>query len=95
MNLKILGAAALLAGTMGLASSANAAPVAPASGLAAEGLIEHVAEGCGRGYFRNRRGFCRPMRGGYGRGFDRPRRAFGRRCFMRPGRYGPVRVCRF
>ncbi len=95
MNLKVLGAAALIAGSLGLAPSANAAPVAPASGLAAEGLIERVAEGCGPGFFRGRGGFCRPMRGGYGRPAYAPRRAFGRRCFVRPGRYGPVRVCRY
>ena len=104
MNLKILGAAALVAGTLGLAGAANAAPVAPASALAGDGLIERVAEGCGRGYFRNARGFCRPMRGGYGRPvygrpvYGRPvygRPVYGRRCFVRPGRHGPVRVCRW
>lgn len=81
MNLKILGAAALLAGTMGVLSSANAAPVAPASGLMADGLIEHVAEGCGPGFFRGRGGFCRPMRGGYGRPVFGPRRFYRERRF--------------
>ena len=43
-SFKLLGAAALVAGGMGLTSAANAAPVAPASGLAVSGLIEQVAE---------------------------------------------------
>lgn len=96
-NLKMFGAAALVAGGMGLVSTAQAAPAAPASGLAGAGLIEHVAEGCGPGYFRGPRGFCRPMRGGgYGRGpgFG-PRPFYGpRRCFVRPTPFGPRRVCR-
>lgn len=47
------------------AISAQAMPLAPIGG-AQDSLIEHVAQGCGRGYERDRRGFCRPS-------FDRPR----------------------
>jgi hypothetical protein len=94
-NLKMLGAAALVVGGMGLASSANAAPVAPASGLAGSGLVEQVAEGCGPGFFRGRGGYCRPMRGGYGRPVYGPRPGWGpRRCWVRPTPFGPRRVCR-
>jgi hypothetical protein len=94
-NLKMLGAAALIAGGMGLASAANAAPAAPVSGLAGSDLVEHVAQGCGPGFFRGPRGFCRPMRGGFrGPGWG-PRRFYGpRRCFVRPTPWGPRRVCR-
>jgi hypothetical protein len=95
LNFKMLGAATILAGGMGLSSAANAAPAAPIAGLAGSDLIEQVAEGCGRGYFRNRRGFCRPMRG-YGppRAYA-PRRFYGpRRCFVRVTPYGPRRICR-
>ena len=95
MNLKILGAAALVFGGMGLASAANAAPAAPVSGIAGSDLVQNVAEGCGPGYFRGRGGYCRPMRGGYGRGFGPGPRFYGpRRCFVRPTPYGPRRICR-
>lgn len=97
MNLqpKVLAAAVLVAGSIGLASPASAAPAGPGSpGLMLGGLVTPVAQGCGRGYFRNRRGICRPMRGWAPR-YYRPRRAYRRGCFVRPGRYGPVRVCRF
>ena len=94
-HLKIAAAAAFLAGGLGLASAANAAPAGPvASGLSADSLITHVAEGCGPGYFRGRRGFCRPMRGYGPRGFYGPPRYYGRRCWVRPTPFGPRRVCR-
>jgi len=94
-NLKMLGAAALVVGGMGLASGANAAPAAPASGLAGSGLVEHVAEGCGPGFFRGPRGVCRPMRGGYGRPAFGPRPGYGpRRCWVDRTPFGPRRVCR-
>lgn len=89
-NVRMLGAAALVTAGMGLGSAAQAAPAVPASGLGGSGLIEQVAQGCGPGFFRGPRGFCRPMRGGYG-----PRPYFApRRCFVRPTPYGPRRVCR-
>lgn len=86
INLKVLGAAALVAGGLGLATSAGAAPAGPVpgAGIAGEGLVEHVAQGCGPGYFRGPRGFCRPMGG----------RFYGPRCFFRPTPFGPRRVCR-
>jgi hypothetical protein len=97
LTLKTLGAAALLVSGLGLASAANAAPAAPVSGLADSGLVEQVAQGCGRGFARGPRGFCRPIRRGfYGPG---PRvRAHGwggpRRCWVARTPYGPRRVCR-
>ena len=45
---------------------AQAMPVGPI-GLGEDSLVTTVAEGCGRGWERNRFGECRPMRGrGYG-----------------------------
>lgn len=89
INVKLLAAAALVAGGLGFGTGALAAPAGPATGaLAGRGLIEHVAQGCGPGFFRGPRGFCRPM-GGYGRPFYGPRR-----CFVRPTPFGPRRVCR-
>jgi hypothetical protein len=94
-NLKMLGAAALVVGGMGLASGAHAAPAAPASGLAGSGLVEHVAQGCGPGFFRGPYGGCRPMRGGYGRPAYGPRPGYGpRRCWVDRTPFGPRRVCR-
>ena len=95
IDFKMLGAAALVAGGMGMTSAANAAPAAPVSGLSGSGLVEHVAQGCGPGFFRGPRGFCRPMRGGFrGPGFG-PRRFYGpRRCFVQVTPFGPRRVCR-
>ena len=91
INLKLAGAAALVAGGIGFGTAALAAPSGPATAasLADRGLIEHVAQGCGPGFFRGPRGFCRPMGGGYGRTFYGPRR-----CFIRPTPFGPRRVCR-
>ena len=67
-NLKLLGAAAFVAGGLGLASAASAAPAGPgsAAGLAGSDIVEHVAQGCGPGFFRGPAGFCRPMGGGFG-----------------------------
>ena len=68
-------------GLAGFASAgANAMPVAPQQ--PASPLVQHVAEGCGPGFFRGRRGFCRPMRG------------MGPRCFVRRTPYGSRRICR-
>jgi hypothetical protein len=58
--------------------------------------VERVADGCGPGFFRNRRGFCRPMRA-YGppRYYAPPRRFYGpRRCVTRLTPFGPRTVCR-
>ncbi|MDB5512840.1 MAG: hypothetical protein JWR08_2323 [Enterovirga sp.] len=97
-RLKMMGAAALIAGGLGIVGAAHAAPAGPASaaGLAGAGIVEHVAQGCGPGFARGPRGFCRPMRrGGFGaRGFYGPPRAYGRRCVVRPTPFGPRRVCR-
>lgn len=92
-NLKTLGAAALVAGTLGLAGTAQAAPAAPAGLAGGSDLIQHVAQGCGPGFFRGPRGFCRPMRG-YRRGYYAPPRFYGRRCVVRPTPYGSRRFCR-
>lgn len=95
-HLKLVGAAALVAGGIGLAGAAGAAPAGPASpaALAGGGIVEHVAQGCGPGYFRGPRGFCRPM-GGFVRPAYGPRGFYGpRRCFVRPTPFGPRRVCR-
>ena len=67
-----LGAGAFLM----LAGAAQAMPVAPAP--QGDALVEHVAQGCGPGFFRGPRGFCRPMGRGYGRPFYGPRPGYGR-----------------
>ena len=57
---KIL-AAALLAATMAGIGAANAAmPVTPLNAAGTAEVIQ-VAQGCGPGYARGPRGFCRPM----------------------------------
>jgi hypothetical protein len=43
-------------------TDARAMPVPPLSSAAVSDVI-NVAEGCGRGFFRNSRGRCVPMRG--------------------------------
>ena len=77
---------------------ATAMPVAPGSGVTAP--IEFVADGCGRGNFRDRFGYCRqrpygPPPGygppqGYGPGYGPPR-AYG----PPPGYYQPPPPPRF
>jgi len=60
---KIL-AAALFAATLAGIGAANAAmPIAPMSAADTAEVIQ-VAQGCGPGYARGPRGFCRPMRMG-------------------------------
>ena len=90
--------AALAASTF----SAQAMPVGPV-GLGEDGLVTTVAEGCGRGYERNRFGECRPMRGrGYGGGpavvvvprVVSPRVVAPRRCVTRVTPHGVREVCR-
>ncbi|WP_342791820.1 GCG_CRPN prefix-to-repeats domain-containing protein [Methylobacterium oryzihabitans] len=87
---KLIAAATLAAG-LGLASTAGATPLAvPGAGaVAPDAPVTRVAGGCGPGFFRTPRGFCRPFRA-YG-----PPRVYGRRCFVRPTPYGPRRFCRF
>jgi hypothetical protein len=54
-------AAALFAATVAGFGTANAAmPMAPLSAADTAGVIQ-VAQGCGPGYARGPRGFCRPM----------------------------------
>ena len=84
------------------AAQANAAPLAAPLGQVGAatggavtdsvvgGNIINVAEGCGRGRFRNRFGRCRVMRGR----FVRPFRPGFRRCVTRVNRFGVRRrVC--
>lgn len=54
--------AAAFAASLGVvgATSAGAMPLAPFGG-AQDGLIEHVAQGCGPGFGRDARGVCRPF----------------------------------
>lgn len=52
--MKTLIAAAFV---VALASTAQAMPVAP---MPSDGMITHVAQGCGPGMARNDRGRCRP-----------------------------------
>jgi hypothetical protein len=86
----LAAAAALVAGGLGMASAANAAPIgAGLAGAAGDGLITHVAQGCGPGFHRGPYGGCRPFRGGF---YGAPR--FERRCWVRPTPFGPRRVCR-
>ena len=75
-----LGAGLLMSLTVG---GAQALPLT--NGLETAPLIEHVAEGCGPGFFRGARGFCRPMRGFRPRRFER--RFERRRHFDRPRFY--------
>jgi hypothetical protein len=85
--------------------SAQAMPVGPID-LGPDSLVTAVAEGCGRGWERNRRGECRPMRGMRGGGYGgpaivvrppvvvAPRRVVPRRCVTRVTPYGVREVCR-
>jgi hypothetical protein len=57
--------------------SANAIPVLPNLKEGAASNIIQAASGCGRGFYRNYRGFCvrnyyRPYRYGYARPYYRP-----------------------
>jgi hypothetical protein len=79
--------------------TAQAMPVGPA-GLGQDSLVTTVAEGCGRGWERNRRGECRPMRG-RGGGYGGPAIVVRppvvvapRRCVTRMTPYGVREVCR-
>lgn len=59
---------ALAAGLIvGLAASANAAPIAPTA-LEIPGMTHEVRDGCGPGWFRGPGGACHPMyKWGWGR----------------------------
>lgn len=95
-RMKLAGAVALIAGTVGLASAASAAPATSGlAGAAGQSPITHVAQGCGPGGFRGPYGGCRygGGRGGYGGG-GYGGGGYGRRCFVRPTPFGPRRVCR-
>ena len=94
---RAFAAAALVAG-LGVAGAASAAPAGPVAGLVDGGsLVEHVADGCGRGAFRGPSGLgrCRPI--GFRRGFYAPPRFYGPRRYYAPRRfygrpvYGPRR----
>jgi hypothetical protein len=85
-TLKAFGAAIIVAASLGAAGAAVAAPAAPAGNLAADGLITHVAQGCGPAFHRGPYGRCVPN--------FAPRRAFGPRCVIRPTPVGPRRICR-
>ena len=81
-HLKPVVATLALAGGLGLASVAQAAPIGPAQLGASDARIERVADGCGPGYHANRWGDCRPNWGprpyyarpayGYGYGYGPP-----------------------
>ena len=73
--------AAIVAGGLGFAGSANAAPLAPAP-LAGEATVQTVAGGCGPGFHPNPWGVCRPNWG--------PRPYWGPRAYeRRPIGWGP------
>jgi hypothetical protein len=61
---KVLGMAAVLAGSLGLATASQAAPisVAPLGAPDGNAAIERVAGGCGPGWHPNPWGECRPNR---------------------------------
>ena len=70
----VLGASAFGAQAMPLASAPGSAP-----------LVETVAMGCGPGFFRGPRGFCRPMGPRF---YGGPRRFYGGPRFYGPRPYG-------
>lgn len=72
--MKKLFAVAVFAATVSGLGAANAMPLAPLSAADTAAVIQ-VAQGCGPGYARGPRGFCRPMGGGFrepGRGYREP-----------------------
>ena len=92
-TLKVLAGSAVVAGGLVAAAGANAAPIGFAPGAGVDGLVQQVAGGCGPGFFRGPYGGCRPMARRFAP--PPPRYYGGRRCFFRPGPFGPVRVCRW
>lgn len=78
-----------VAGAVGLAAAAQAAPLAPApAGTLTGPALETVAYGCGPGFIPNRFGDCRPMY--RPDGYYRLRPFYGSRPFYGP-RYGYYR----
>ena len=67
---RVLGVVAALAGGLGVATAARAAPVGPSAlDLVGGGaVVQQVADGCGPGFHANPWGRCRPN-GGYGYGY--------------------------
>ncbi|MCJ2080733.1 GCG_CRPN prefix-to-repeats domain-containing protein [Methylobacterium sp. J-090] len=89
-HVKVLGLAAVLAGSLGLGTVASAAPMATGPLVAPDGdaVIERVADGCGPGWHANPWGECRPNRRPppyYDRGYDR---GYGYRPPPPPPEYG-------
>lgn len=96
---KTFGAAAGAAMLLGLGTAnADAVPFAAATGLSDIPAVTLVSGGCGPFGHRNYFGECRPGGGGfYGRpayGYGYGGGYYGRRCFIRPGPFGPRRICR-
>ncbi len=60
--MKTLVAAVFLTGMIAGGTAATAAPIAPLAGVGNADIIQ-VADGCGRGFFRDSYGRCRPMGG--------------------------------
>lgn len=92
MQMKMLAMAAAIVGGVGLATAANAAPIAApsASTLAGDAQVSNVAYGCGPGFAPGRFGYCRPIFRRYG--YYGPRRFYGPRPVYGPPRfYGPRR----
>lgn len=86
-SMHALGATILVAGGLGLAGAAQAAPIGlGAAAVLDESAVTRVAGGCGPGFAPNPWGRCRPFRGGYGpRFYGPPRPVYG------PRFYGPPR----
>lgn len=89
MHAKAFALAAVVAGSLGWAGSAQALPLTPAPLGAGEGaLVERTAGGCGLGFHPNPWGICRPNL--YG-----PRPYWGRPVYSGPyGYYRPRPVYR-
>jgi hypothetical protein len=90
MRSTILSFATATALVLGAVSAQAMPAVTTAPGSDAAPIVT-VAEGCGPGFHRNFRGFCRPNFGprfGVGGPFGGPH------CFVRDTFYGPRRICR-
>ncbi len=87
MRAKVLGLAAAVAGGLGIATAANAAPISVGP-IQSKELIETVAGGCGPGWHPNRFGDCRPNDRGPGYGYGGPRGYYGDRPVYRGDGYG-------
>jgi hypothetical protein len=93
-SLHALAAAAVVAGGLGLAGSAQAAPIGLGAATAFDdSAATRVAGGCGPGFAPNPWGVCRPFRRyGYGPRFYGPRPVYGPPRFYGPRPYyGPRR----